>query len=195
MSACIQVSETCALPQGQSCFPPGAPIQFLGSVTNCGEIRLTNVTVISRAASLLTPDGQPLFQPLTLEPGQGVGFMGSFNPTPAETCAGSATQTVTARGTDITNIGGPNASVTNQTTGNCAICSVQPQLTAPAYTTNNQFQFTVTGQVGSSYVVQASTNLATPNWLSLRTNAAPFTFVETNAALYPLRLYRAMLLP
>jgi hypothetical protein len=43
-------------------------------------------------------------------------------PSLAETCAGSATNGTTVRGTDITTIGGPNASVTDSTTNACAIC-------------------------------------------------------------------------
>jgi hypothetical protein len=64
-------------------------------------------------------------------------------------------------------------------------------LGSPTYTTNNQFQFTVTGTVGTDYVVQVSTNLATADWVSLLTNAAPYTFVETNAHGFPHRFYRA----
>jgi uncharacterized protein len=54
----------------------------------------------------------------------------------------------------------------------------------------NQFQFTVTGTVGSNYVIQATTNLLSPIWLSLLTNASPFTF--TNSASAPARFYRAV---
>jgi DNA/RNA endonuclease G (NUC1) len=70
---------------------------------------------------------------------------------------------------------------------------------APAFSTfiltNNQFRFTVSGYTGTNYVVQAMTNLATPNWISLTTNAAPFTFVETNANLFNQRFYRALIAP
>jgi len=64
-------------------------------------------------------------------------------------------------------------------------------LTGPVYTTNFQFQFTVTGSAGSNYVVQASTNLSASNWISLRTNVSPFLFVETNANSFVKRFYRA----
>jgi hypothetical protein len=69
-----------------------------------------------------------------------------------------------------------------------------PTLSAPALN-GGQFQFTVTGTAGSNYVVQASTNLGVANWVSLRTNASPFTFVETNSGSYPLRFYRAVAIP
>ena len=39
------------------------------------------------------------------------------------------------------------------------------------------------------YAVQASTNLV--NWVSVQTNTAPFTFVDTNIAAYSKRFYRA----
>ena len=34
--------------------------------------------------------------------------------------------------------------------------------------TNNQLQFLLTGTAGSNYVVEASTNLLAPGWISLR---------------------------
>ncbi|HEV2694838.1 MAG TPA: fibronectin type III domain-containing protein [Verrucomicrobiae bacterium] len=55
--------------------------------------------------------------------------------------------------------------------------------------TGKQFSFTVTGAIGSHYVVQASTNMV--RWTSLLTNTAPFTFVETNTAIFSRRYYRA----
>lgn len=60
---------------------------------------------------------------------------------------------------------------------------------------SNRFQFNLTGQAGFSYVIQASTNLSTTNWTSLQTNPAPFTFVDSNAVLHPLRFYRAGYFP
>jgi hypothetical protein len=58
---------------------------------------------------------------------------------------------------------------------------------------NQQFQFTVSGTAGSNYVVQATTNLNPPNWISLMTNVAPFVFTETNQ--FTQRFYRAFVLP
>jgi len=69
-----------------------------------------------------------------------------------------------------------------------------PAMTAPGFT-NNQFQFTVTGTSGALYVVQAATNLNLPDWISLITNAAPFTYTETNAALFNQRFYRSLVMP
>jgi endonuclease/exonuclease/phosphatase family metal-dependent hydrolase len=57
-----------------------------------------------------------------------------------------------------------------------------------------EFQFLLTGTTGSNYVVQSATNLNAPVWISLRTNAAPFTYVETN---FPAtqQFYRGMVAP
>ncbi len=67
-----------------------------------------------------------------------------------------------------------------------------PTFSAPTFT-NNQFRFAVNGWAGTNYVVQATTNLAVPNWIALTTNAAPFVFTQTNASAYTRRFYRAMI--
>ena len=72
--------------------------------------------------------------------------------------------------------------------------AVAPTLSLPAYV-GDQFQFQLTGTAGSNYVVLTSTNLADTNWISIWTNPAPFTFVETNATNFPLRFYRARVQP
>jgi len=53
----------------------------------------------------------------------------------------------------------------------------------------------VTGTTGAPYVVEVTTNLAAPVWVSVATNTAPFIFVETNAGLYLQRYYRAVSAP
>jgi endonuclease/exonuclease/phosphatase family metal-dependent hydrolase len=70
-----------------------------------------------------------------------------------------------------------------------------PLLSASALDTNLYFQFTLSGTTGSNYIVQASTNLSAGNWVSLLTNAAPFSFLDTNASLFPQRFYRALAAP
>jgi endonuclease G len=67
-----------------------------------------------------------------------------------------------------------------------------PVLTASAFT-NNQFSVTLTGTAGAEYVLQAATNLAAPNWISLTTNTAPFGFTETNVNSFPQRFYRGLI--
>jgi hypothetical protein len=60
--------------------------------------------------------------------------------------------------------------------------------------TNHQIQFTVSGTSGSNYVVQATTNLTNPNWISIATNTAPFQFIESNLN-FPQRFYRISVAP
>jgi hypothetical protein len=61
--------------------------------------------------------------------------------------------------------------------------------------TGGQFQFLLTGTTGSNYIVQGTADLSVSNWISLRTNAAPFTFVESNVFALPQRFYRGMVAP
>ncbi len=70
--------------------------------------------------------------------------------------------------------------------------AVAASLSSPSLT-GNQFQFMITGTPGSNYVVQASTDLTTPAWVSLMTNTAPFVFTDTNV--YSQRFYRAIVAP
>jgi hypothetical protein len=165
-------------------------------VTNCGDIALTNVVIADNRTASLTvlSNGLPVLPPFRLATNGVVTYAGRFTPTLAETCAGSAANTVTVSGTDTTAIGGANASVTNSTTVSGAICCANPCL-SPTPLTNGQFQFTVTGHAGSNYEIQVSTNLGTTNWLSLSTNAAPFAFAESNALFYTQRFYRAVSFP
>jgi len=72
--------------------------------------------------------------------------------------------------------------------------ALPPMLTNPSYAAG-QLQFQVVGSAGSNYIVQATTNLNSPNWISLRTNAAPFLFVETNVSRFQRRFYRGSVAP
>lgn len=58
---------------------------------------------------------------------------------------------------------------------------------------NGQFQFTLNLTSTNSFLIQASTDLKT--WVSLLTNQAPFTFVDTNSARSGRRFYRTQTLP
>ncbi len=63
-----------------------------------------------------------------------------------------------------------------------------PATLGNATRTGGQFSFLVSGNTGSNYVVQASTDLV--HWTSLTTNMAPFTFVDTNMMACSKRFYR-----
>jgi DNA/RNA endonuclease G (NUC1) len=68
-----------------------------------------------------------------------------------------------------------------------------PPAIAPSFSmlafNNRQFQFTISGTTGSNYIVQATTNLNPANWITLLTNPAPFSFVDTNTV-FNQRFYR-----
>ena len=66
---------------------------------------------------------------------------------------------------------------------------------ALATSTSHQVILSLTGTPGTNYVVQAATDLTAPDWISLWTNSAPFDFIETNAAVFSQRYYRALLAP
>ena len=55
-------------------------------------------------------------------------------------------------------------------------------------------RFTVTGQAGADYIVQAATNLSGA-WWPVQTNRSPFTFAETNSAPLSQRYYRVLAAP
>lgn len=55
---------------------------------------------------------------------------------------------------------------------------------------SGQFSFDVSDYSNGVYVVQASTDLI--NWVPVQTNAAPFTFVDTNAGQFTSRYYRVV---
>jgi hypothetical protein len=127
----IQVTATGNLPTGKSCFPTNGMIQFRGVVANGGDITLTNIVAIdSRSGPLMLSDpltGLPLnpgnpTAPVSLPVGRYATFANSYSPTPQEIAAGSATNTITVRGTDTSDVGGPRASVTNSVGVVCPLC-------------------------------------------------------------------------
>ena len=58
---------------------------------------------------------------------------------------------------------------------------------------DGQFTLNVSGSPDVNYVVQASANLA--DWVPVWTNAAPFTYTDTNAGQFNQRFYRAVPAP
>jgi uncharacterized repeat protein (TIGR03806 family) len=61
---------------------------------------------------------------------------------------------------------------------------------------NNQFQLSLSGTLGASYILQASTNLMV--WVNLSTNTpttSVFTLTDTNTVNLPARFYRVIELP
>jgi RHS repeat-associated protein len=61
--------------------------------------------------------------------------------------------------------------------------------------TNNQFQIKIAGLATCNCIVQASTNLSKANWITLFTNAGPFTFTDTSTPYNKARFYRILYTP
>jgi hypothetical protein len=69
------------------------------------------------------------------------------------------------------------------------------RFTNTARTVTNSFTALLLGKANTNYIVQASTNLATTNWIPILTNSPPFgimSFVDTNVSGYSNRFFRAV---
>lgn len=91
----------------------GGLLVFTGTVTNTGNITLTNIFVVNNRPSASTA----LIGPLTLAPGAGTNFTGSYL-APLNAC--SVTDTVTATGQDKCS----GSTVTNSVSATCPIATV-----------------------------------------------------------------------
>ena len=61
-------------------------------------------------------------------------------------------------------------------------------------TVTNSFTTLLLGKANTNYIIQASTNLATANWIPILTNSSPYgilSFVDTNMRSYSNRFFRA----
>jgi hypothetical protein len=78
----------------------------------------------------------------------------------------------------------------------CTSVVNHPMLLSPRRAADGSFAFTLSGDAGYSYAIEATTNLS--NWITVTTLTNPtgqVPFTETNAAASHLRAYRAKLLP
>jgi hypothetical protein len=57
-------------------------------------------------------------------------------------------------------------------------------------TRTEAFSAEVIGTAGTTYVVEAATNLISPVWIPVATNVGSFTFTNANSVLFPMRFYR-----
>ena len=68
-----------------------------------------------------------------------------------------------------------------------------PNLTNLHWSTNWQFQLTLTGGIGLNYVIQESPDLSL--WTAVETNTAPFDFTDSVSGNPSVRFYRAVYSP
>lgn len=71
-----------------------------------------------------------------------------------------------------------------------ALPGVAGMLSSIASLPAGQFGFTMAGTAQDQYIVQMSTDLV--HWVSLQTNLAPFSFVDSNASHFSRRFYRTI---
>jgi hypothetical protein len=95
---------------------------------------------------------------------------------------------------DVANSSAPDLVVEGIVASISDLPPAAPTLSQPVLN-GDTFIFTLNGTAGTNYVVQFSTNLANGNWTALRTNAAPFSFSDSNANNFPQRYYRALWQP
>jgi uncharacterized repeat protein (TIGR01451 family) len=146
----LKITQNCpALP-----VSPGSLLSYSGSVTNVGNITLTNVMVLNNLSG-----AAPVFTAATLPPGVGATFTGSYlAPT---NC--SSTSTSIATGVSICGI-----PVTNSATATCAIITTPAIILTQACPTNPVIPgslFTYTGSVSNSGNITL-TNVVVVNNLS-----------------------------
>jgi hypothetical protein len=121
----------------------------------------------------------------TVPPGLTLYSGGAFNGTPTTTGTFNFTVHVSDGGGASTN---QNFSIT---------INPRPTISAPARSSNSQFQMSVNGSSGQNYTVQMSTDLATTNWTPLLVTNPPagsFLFKDVNAT-NAARFYRVLIGP
>ncbi|MGA2246200.1 MAG: fibronectin type III domain-containing protein [Verrucomicrobiota bacterium] len=98
-----------------------------------------------------------------------------------------------APGGTTANLGASAALVTNTVSSTGTPPDTVVVLVPRAHGPSGQFNLMVSGAAGRQCVVQASSDLV--HWTILQTNTAPFVLVDTNAAAFSQRYYRAYPLP
>jgi len=173
-SATCQVTNTPALRLTKACPPtppaPGSPLSFTGTITNIGDIAITNIALTDTATTNGVFYAGPSVTPsliARLEPGQGASFSGSY-PVPTNVC--SISDTVTASGADVcgdrvsTNINATCAVTNTPRLALTKACPANPP--APGQTLVYTGTVTNTGNIAVTNIVLSDrifgTNTAAP---------------------------------
>jgi hypothetical protein len=148
----ITVTRVCPA----TAVPVGGVFTYNGSVSNAGDVILTNVVVFSSQPNANTP----LLGPIELAPGESKQFSGSYIVT-----AGSdpVTDTVTARGVDICQ--GRTATAT----ANC-FGPLGPLAISSVSIANGMATVIWAATPGTVYTLQYKTNLLDSSWISIPGN-------------------------
>jgi len=101
-------------------------------------------------------------------------------------------ETIKVHYTEATNAS-QNIRVKVNYTAPTSLKPIAPSFANLKWFTNGQFQFTLIGGLGLSYLVQASSDLT--NWSAITTNTAPFDFTDNVAGNTSVRFYRGVYSP
>jgi hypothetical protein len=162
----------------------GGAFTYTGSVSNAGDVVLTNVYILSSKPNANTS----VLGPIDLAPGETETFSGSYTVTAN---SNPSTNTVTASGTDICQ----GRTVT--ATANC-FGPVFPLNITSVTLTNGMATITWTATPGAVYTLQLKTNLPDSSWIGISGNvtASGNTASKKDAVgLTTQRFYRVMIVP
>jgi len=164
-SASTNVQVSDSMPSGFSLVSSSSTV---GSITRSGSTVIWNIDVLATNAT--NAGGQAT---LTMQANNAGNFFNSA--------------TVSAATPD------PNPADAFAFT-NITVGATPPHISGVVVNINGTFQFTIDGQPGQEYIVEASTNLF--NWVPVYTNpppfVSPFTFIDSGASNYPDRFYRVV---
>jgi len=186
--------------------PPGGVLGFGGTVTNVGEITISNVVVVNDQPSPNTL----VFGPATLLPGEGAAFSGSYN---IAGCCGPYADTLTASGIglwdaiftssvtaicpgtnyltpgDLNGDGIVDQAELNAVLANYWLHSPWIYMTNAARLCDGRFQFELTNNSAWNFTVLVTTNFA--DWTNLPGMAYPvYQFQDPDGTNTPQRFYR-----
>jgi len=101
-------------------------------------------------------------------------------------------ETIAIRYTEPTNVS-QRVWVKASYTAPTSLKPTPPSFAGLKWLPNREFQFTLNGGIGLSYVVQISPDLA--SWNTITTNIAPFDFIDADAGNQSVRIYRGVYSP
>jgi len=176
----ITVTKVCP----QTPVPVGGLFTYSGSVSNTGDVVLTNVFVVSSQPNANTL----VLGPIELAPREMKVFSGSY---PVTTNSNPATDIVTARGTDTCQARTVIASA------NCFGLLAVPTITSVEIA-NGMATVTWTAEPGTVYALQYKTNIHDPNWINVPGNVTGSGNTASKndvVGVTKQRVYRIVILP
>jgi hypothetical protein len=162
---------------------PGTLLIYSGTVSNAGNITLTDVNVTNDRSGIT-----PVFTAATLAPGESANFFGSY----IAPATGPVTSILTARATSLC-----GAPVMNTASSTCSIITA-PGIAAVPTMANGFFTLSFPTKNGESYTVQYKNALRDPTWTDLEKvlgTGGNVPIKDATPVQPPTRFYRVMSTP